>query len=124
MNRFFLALLLMLGLGIALPGAALAKPDLPEPPRPGDLALPSDPPGPAPRPPTPGERLNADDDRPWWNPLGLFDGDDDDNDNDNDDGRPWWNPLGLFDDDDDGHRGHGHDKHEGKKQKHREKHDD
>lgn len=100
MKRFLVALLFASAVGIALPGAALAGPDLPEPPRPGDLPAPPDPPGPAPRPPAPGELPGVDDDHPWWD------------------------PLGLFDDDDDEHRGRGHDKHEGKKQKHREKHDD
>ena len=95
MKRFLVALFIALGAAMALPGAALAGPDLPDPPRLGDLPRPPDPPGPAPRPPAPGELPDVDD-------------------------HPWWDPLGLFDDDD---KGRGHDKHDGKKQKHRDKHD-
>jgi hypothetical protein len=99
MKRFLAALLLVLGVGMTLPGVALAGPDLPDPPHPGDLPQLPDPPGPASRPPAPGELPDVGD-------------------------HPWWDPLGLFDDDDDEHRGRRHDKHEGKKQKHREKHGD
>lgn len=96
MKHLLAAFLLMAGAALTLPGVGLAAPDLPEPPRPGDLPRPPDPPGPAPRPPAPGELPDVDDDHPWWDPLGVFDDDDDD----------------------------GHDRHGGKKQKHREKHDD
>lgn len=99
MKRFIVGVLIASSLGIVIPGVAQAGPDLPDPMRLADLPRPPDPPGPAPRPPAPGELPDTDD-------------------------HPWWDPFGLFDDDDDEHRGRGHDKHKDKKEKHREKHDD
>jgi hypothetical protein len=98
MKREILALLLASGVGTAFSGIAVAEPDLPKPPGVEDLPRPPDPPGPAPRPPAPGDLPKVDDDHPWWD------------------------PLGLFDDDDDRKRGRGHDKHEGRKDKHHNKH--
>lgn len=86
---FISSFLILTGLSLSTP--VLADPDIPEPPKPGELPDHDD----LPKPPPPGE----------------LPGDDDD-----DDGS-WWDPLGLFDDDDDddhphGHKPPGHEKHD------------
>ena len=93
MKRTLLAFLITSFGAAGFGGAVQAGPDLPDPPRIGDLP---DPPGPAPRP---GELPD---------PPGF---DDDD----------FLDPLGLFDDDDD-HRKFGHPgKHKGHKRKHKKR---
>ena len=101
MKRYLLALMFASGITTTFPGVTFADPDVPEPPQVGDLPRPPDPPGPAPRPPAPGKLPDVKHDLPWWDPFDWFDHDDKEE-----------------------HRRRGHDKHEGKKDKHRNKHDD